>query len=69
MLGWPERAVETIDEAIARAPDVDYFREQRRRFTGERDADDRPAAPLAPWLHSPSEPEQPSIYDEPGLTV
>ena len=69
MLGWPERAVETIDEAIEHAPDVDYFREQRRRFTGERDADDRPAAPLAPWLNSPSEPERPLTYDEPGLTV
>jgi membrane associated rhomboid family serine protease len=69
MLGWPERAVETIDEAIAHAPDIAYFQEQRRRFTGDRDADDRPAAPLAPWLNSPSESEPPSIYDEPGLTV
>lgn len=69
MLGWPERAVETIDEAIARAPDVDYFREQRRRFTGERDPDDRPAAPLLPWWNAPSEPDSPSIYDEPGLSV
>jgi membrane associated rhomboid family serine protease len=71
MLGWPERALETIDEAIAHAPDVEYFREQRRRFTGERDADDRPAAPMAPWLYSPSEPpsELPSSFDEPGLTV
>lgn len=69
MLGWPERAVETIDEAIAHAPDVDYFREQRRRFTGERDADDRPAAPLAPWFNSPPESEPASIHDEPGITV
>jgi membrane associated rhomboid family serine protease len=69
MLGWPERAVETIDEAIAQAPDVDYFREQRRRFTGERDADDRPAAPLVPWLNSPSPPVEPSIFDDPGLSV
>lgn len=69
MLGWPERAVETIDEAIARAPGVDYFREQRRRFTGERDADDRPAAPIAPWLNSPSESEPPVRFEEPGLSV
>jgi hypothetical protein len=69
MLGWPERAVETIDEAIAHAPEISYFQEQRRRFTGDRDADDRPAAPLAPWLNSPSESKPPSIYDEPGLTV
>ena len=69
MLGWPERAVETIDEAIAQAPDVDYFREQRRRFTGERDADDRPAAPLVPWLNSPSPPVEPSLFDDPGLSV
>jgi membrane associated rhomboid family serine protease len=69
MLGWPERAVETIDEAIAHAPDVDYFREQRRRFTGERDADDRPAAPILPWPGSPSQSDPASVYHEPGLSV
>jgi membrane associated rhomboid family serine protease len=49
--GDADRAVATIDEAIALAPAVDYFREQRRRFTGERAANDRPTAPseeLAP---------------------
>jgi len=69
-LGWPERAVETIDEAIAYAPEVDYFREQRRRFTGERAAADRPEAPLIPWWPgSPPESEDPSFYDDPGLSV
>lgn len=43
--GDPEGAVETIDEAIALAPGIRYFREQRRRFTGERARDDRPAPP------------------------
>jgi membrane associated rhomboid family serine protease len=67
-LGWPERAVETIDEAIAQAPDVEYFHEQRRRFTGERDADDRPDAPLVPWLIDPPGPDDPP-FGEPGLSV
>lgn len=43
--GDAEGAVETIDEAIALAPSVRYFREQRKRFTGERAAGDRPAPP------------------------
>jgi hypothetical protein len=46
--GDADRAVETIDEAIALAPHVDYFHEQRRRFTGERPADDRPDPPGGP---------------------
>lgn len=41
-------AIETIDEAIALAPGEDYFVEQRRRFTGERAFDDRPAPPGEP---------------------
>ena len=40
-------AVLTIDEAIRLAPGEPYFVEQRRRFTGERDADDRPPPPGA----------------------
>jgi membrane associated rhomboid family serine protease len=43
--GDAERAVDVIDEAIALAPDEAYFTEQRRRFIGERAADDRPQAP------------------------
>jgi membrane associated rhomboid family serine protease len=68
ILGWREEAIRTIDEAIARAPDESYFREQRRRFTGERDADDRPAAPLPPWAPRPK-PEGRPGFEDPGLTV
>jgi membrane associated rhomboid family serine protease len=38
-------ALLTIDEAIRLAPAEPYFREQRRRYTGERNADDRPDPP------------------------
>ena len=41
-LGHREQAIATIDEAIAIDPDDAYYREQRRRFTGDRPADDRP---------------------------
>lgn len=44
-LGDEEMAIDTIDRAIALDPDEDYYREQRRRFTGERAADDRPPDP------------------------
>jgi len=66
-LGQPERAVEIIDEAIAQRPDEPYYREQRRRFTGERDPDDRPDDPefWVPWQESP--PPEPA--EEPGITV
>ncbi len=66
-LGWNDQAIATIDEAIAQAPGVSYYVEQRRRFSGERDEDDRPADPL-PWALPPpapaAEPQQ-----EPGVTV
>lgn len=55
--GETDAAVRVIDSAIALAPDEPYFREQRRRFTGERAADDRPAppepAPPGPRLRPP----------------
>jgi membrane associated rhomboid family serine protease len=38
-------ALLTIDEAIRLMPNEVYFIEQRRRFTGERAADDRPPPP------------------------
>jgi membrane associated rhomboid family serine protease len=38
-------ALLTIDEAIRLVPSEPYFIEQRRRFTGERAADDRPPSP------------------------
>lgn len=50
--GRLEEAVATIDEAIALAPGESYFREQRRRYTGERAAQDRPAPP-GPWPDLP----------------
>jgi membrane associated rhomboid family serine protease len=44
-LGDAEAALASIDLAIERDPDEPYYREQRRRFTGERAADDRPEDP------------------------
>jgi membrane associated rhomboid family serine protease len=49
-LGFDSAAIATIDEAIALAPEDSYYREQRRRFLGERGSDDRPADPLPWWL-------------------
>jgi membrane associated rhomboid family serine protease len=70
VLGQRDKAIETIDEAIAQAPDEPYFREQRRRFTGERALDDRPPPPLPFWLPRPApEPEGLPVFEEPGLTV
>ncbi|MDJ0785780.1 MAG: rhomboid family intramembrane serine protease [Myxococcota bacterium] len=63
-------ALETIDEAILLAPDEPYFREQRRRFSGERAADDRPEPPAnalpppGPPEPLPAEPEDP-----PGIRI
>jgi tetratricopeptide (TPR) repeat protein len=64
-LGRPERAVEIIEEAIAQAEDesfAGYYREQLRRFRGERDAEDRPDAPTL-WhlFRAPRAPEDPGI--------
>ena len=70
--GRPDEAVAVIDEAIALAPEVPYFREQRRRFTGERDADDRPEPPDQPWAPEPAPPDRPpapSEDDPPGIRV
>jgi hypothetical protein len=67
-LGWPAQAIATIDEAIAREPDESYYREQRRRFTGERSADDRPPDPALRPERS-REGRLPLPPDEAGLTV
>ena len=68
LLGATGQAVATIDEAIEQAPNVPYYREQRRRFTGERAADDRPEDPLLmPVPQQPPAPEAPR--GNPGLTV
>jgi membrane associated rhomboid family serine protease len=67
-LGHPERATAIIEEAIAQAENghfAAYYREQRRRFLGERDADDRPDAP-SPWRLFRAPPPAP---EEPGVTV
>ena len=68
-LGHPERALVIIDEAIAQEPDEVYYREQRRRFLGERDRDDRPDPPQAPapW-DAPPERDAPAPSDA-GITV
>ena len=54
-------AVLTIDEAIRLAPYEPYFFEQRRRFTGERAADDRPPPPGS----RPPEPERDDLPIDP----
>lgn len=66
------RAVEVIEEAIRLAPDERYFREQRRRFTGERPADDRPAppsGPIRPRERAPDPAPPPEPGDGPGIPV
>ena len=63
--GRREAAIATIDEAIFLAPGVDYFLEQRRRFTGEREPGDRPDPPAEPW-----QPRRPvPVPEEPGIRV
>lgn len=69
--GDRERAISTIDEAIALAPDEPYFEEQRRRFAGERAADDRPDPPPEPEMlphmpHPPGGPGSPHEREEPS---
>ena len=70
-LGQRERAVETIDRAIAREPSESYYREQRRRFTGERAAADRPPDPaLRPQTGESVRPDDPVLPpDAEGLTI
>jgi tetratricopeptide (TPR) repeat protein len=70
-LGRGDDAVAAIDEAIVLAPGVTYYEEQRRRFTGERAADDRPEAPeQAPEREpGPREEERPPLPDGPAIKV
>ncbi|MEE8581905.1 MAG: rhomboid family intramembrane serine protease [Myxococcota bacterium] len=56
--GEPARALATIDEAIVLAPLDDYFRQQQRRFTGERAGDDRPEPPGRPRFERRPTPER-----------
>ncbi len=60
-LGHREAAIAAIEEAILREPEQDYYREQRRRFLGERDPEDRPFFP-------PQEPA-PELSEDEGLSV
>lgn len=65
-------ALLTIDEAIRLAPTQTYFIEQRRRFTGERDAGDRPMPPAQEgWGGSPKGLEDglPIDPDSPTITI
>jgi hypothetical protein len=67
--GHRESAIATIDEAIFLAPGIEYFREQRRRFTGERESEDRPEPPGEFWQPGP-EPLPPlPPQEEPGIRV
>ncbi len=67
LAGRTAEAILTIDDAIALAPHEFYFREQRRRFTGDRAPDDRPDPPSGGWLLDPRTPARPA--PEPGVTV
>jgi membrane associated rhomboid family serine protease len=66
-------AIEIIDEAIVISEGEVYFWEQRRRFTGERSADDRPAPPILPWglrgLEPIPEKNEWLAPGDPGLTI
>ena len=65
--GEDRAAVGVIDEAILLAGNQVYFREQRRRFTGERARDDRPDPPSVWFVPSPDPDE---IFPEnPGISI
>ena len=53
-------AILTIEESIRLQPYEPYYREQRRRFTGERDPDDRPPPPGS------SPPTDSTVEEEPS---
>ena len=69
-LGLDVEAIRTIDEAIALEPNDPYYREQRRRFTGERARDDRPEY-IPPMFRNPNEIGPPVEVEpeDPGLRV
>ena len=68
-LGRSQEAIVTIDRAIASETDtchLRYYLEQRRRFMGEREPDDRPEDPA----FCGTEPEGPPLPpDATGLRV
>jgi hypothetical protein len=67
--GHREAAIAAIDEAIFLAPGVEYFREQRRRFTGERKPEDRPNPPDEFWQPTPQPLPPLPPREEPGIRV
>jgi membrane associated rhomboid family serine protease len=64
--GDRDAALLIIDQAIRITRGEDYYVQQRRRFTGEREFDDRPPAPL-PWRLRPLDPQQQS--ESPGILI
>jgi membrane associated rhomboid family serine protease len=63
--GRPNDALGVIDEAILLTGGEIYFHEQRRRFTGERAADDRPDPPTRWILPIPRGQTSP----QPGISI
>jgi len=66
--GDDEGAVSVIDEAIQLAQGEVYFQEQRRRFTGERAADDRPDPPTT-WIQPHPQPGDIFPSGDPGISI
>ncbi|HSJ96269.1 MAG TPA: rhomboid family intramembrane serine protease [Myxococcota bacterium] len=67
--GDESAALETIDAAIALQPEEPYFREQRRRFSGERAADDRPDPPEGWFPPGAPEPAPWDLSEDPGISI
>ena len=63
--GRPDEAADVIDRAIALVPGESYYAEQRRRFTGERAAQDRPEPPAQALPRAP-QPADPGELPAPG---
>jgi membrane associated rhomboid family serine protease len=68
LAGDDQAAVAVIDEAIFLAGTEVYFREQRRRFTGERAADDRPDPPTS-WILPEVSPDEVFPLQDPGISI
>jgi membrane associated rhomboid family serine protease len=69
--GRADLALELADEAVALAPDEPYYREQRRRFAGERASSDRPPGPdpRPPAREQPRQRIAPPAERGPGMRV
>ncbi len=66
--GDDQGAVAVIDEAIQLAQGETYFREQRRRFTGERAAGDRPDPP-SHWIVPAPDPDHVIPMQDKGISI